>query len=1524
MPTRAYKLNIGYDTQPEFPPIEKSPPSDAGLAWNVFQVAGRIAQTIVAPGSVIPDLAARGTLGAAFRLENDVLAAVDLYTRPKYTFDPSFQLEEKLKEAGLWDDYRWNFVGVHNEQEFLDVAGRIKQEEMDKRLLQAAGPDGFVALALSGLASPVNLLPFVGPGVKGAKAIAMGLGWGLLGGAAQEVPLQMAQETRTAEESTFSIALSTVLGGVLGGAVGYLNKSVDAVARDMYATPGASYIPGTSTPAAGYVRFYHGGAAGSAELGGARFITPDLAYARAYANQSSAPQIYYIDLPEDVAQSTRNLYDEVNGYYVHGEFDVEGAGGLKPFQEEVLPTTTQPYTQIGTGELTEAGAASARRFAGTMKSALGMEEGVLSRISPVTRVLSQKTSKVGAWIMSQLADAGVTLENNAKGIATSVGGTAENRIRTYQARVAESVRELDSQYAQYMLGPTGRPTAVTRLRANLASMAPGRTKLSKKEFKEAVGRAMRQGDQHEIPEVAATAAFVRKTIYDPLFKAAQEAGIFKTQEGEEILDAVVGDVTYLNRDYNITAVQARRAKFESILVAHFERKLQDEFQEALPKLLERLSRIEQRVGDLKLAPDEVNALREQFQAELKGLDEARTPEEIDLEEFIADARSLARDKTLTEQQRKDARDMAKLLEERGGADLAQRNERRRALRRRLRNLNRSFASRQAQQVKKLDKIDRIEELQMNSLNRAMRAGQKFLTKAADASDESMADEIAALRNRFEEAAAKYDRMEERIRELEEAGSPSAPTTVRAQQVLDYAKAAGLSPNDPIYANFLGGRRTRLQPGDTWRKRVEQFIKDNQDRSQELPFDPTPLTDLELQQLAQAGKLTRIAAALEDAEAIAPEDLRALVQEGMDEMLAKVNGLNSRRALRAARLKEQAEDLDPARVQEEIDSLNADARRRYDEFRETWRVRGAEDVDVSEGFRPNFRAHAEEIARTATDRILGSNARLAGMDLVMEPRGAEMARVLDIPSNEIEEFLENDIEHLIAQYVRTLAPDIEIRGKLGDYAPDTGRNMEFTRLNEEESAAHKALDAKLDKNEIRDQAVRDRAHGALSKEYVAIRRDLTAVIGRLRHTWGVPSDPTSFMTRAGRVAMNLNVLRYMNMVTISSIPDVAQAVMKYGLLRTFKSGYVPFIKQLARLDFDNRELRLAGATLDMVLHSRAHQISDVGDYMVRGSRFEKGMEYASSRIGLIALFDVWTTAMKQISGTVANATMMDDLRLLIDGGGTAKQRARSTERLAASGIDAETAQAIWRQITREDGKGANIVDGVLWPNTESWDDPAAVMAYRAAILREVERTIITPGVERPLLSDSTLAGRLMFQFKSFALSSTSKTAIAALQQHDMAVVNGIMLSLAMGTVSYYIAAKLTGGNVEAEMEAALADALSGNKNKGLEKFADEAISRSGLLAAMGMAQDIASTVPAVAPYVTLSGERTSRQAGNDFWQALLGPTYDLGSRLHAGTSWGENGFTSDDARQLRKMVPLQNHFALRQWFDAIEKAFPEPN
>lgn len=1270
-------------------------------------------------------------MGAAFRLENDVVAGVELMSRPEFAAEPGFDLITALKERNQWER-RDRFRGTLSTEELEYRIAKAEKEDQDRQTLANAGWPGLFMAMFAGVLSPTMFLPLT-TAARGAKAFTSGARLGLVSVGAQELVLQASQETRTPEESAIAIGAGTVLGALLGGAKNLLPVGeLDRIANDMYAAPGAETI---ST---------YGSSAGAA-----------------------------------TAAAT-------------------SAGGLKQ-----LPWGTQWLTQIG----------------------------------PVTRALQQNESPIAQWMTAQFGTAGLRLEGNARGIASAAEGTIENSIKLWDANLYRAVVGFDEAWAEYM-GTANK--VFSNVRADAAGLITS-GKMSRREFAQAVGRAMFSGDASDIPQVEKAAQLVRKEIYDPLLKEAQEVGIL-TDLGD------IADASYLNRLYDDDVIQARFGDFVDVMEEHISAKLTQEFQESLEKQIAREGRDSIRADDLERAPEEVEKLREEFEAKLKALEEGKSDEIAEAEETIADLRSQARelrkDKTpRADLERKELLKQARDAEKDLGESFVKFKADRADIRRRLRNLNRNIFIVGRRYAAKLQKIERIEEQQLASLDKVIKAAQRVDRDLEKVSRDKLEDQVEKLQGRFYKLGKLFDDGEERLKEL--VGDP-------------------------------------------------------------LEGDTNKLLDLEAVQEGRADRMTQLANRIEDIEALDDDALRSWIKDAVEESKSAVNALNSRRALRRQRLIEQAKKFDPRKLEAQAKDLRERGSAQRLSLSERFRTLGADDIDLDKGV-ADFSTHARGLAQEIAHKILGTNNRIQGLHLILDKRGPELARMLDIPSNftskagvQFSDFMITDIERAMRAYERTLSADIEIARKFG-----TADAREwFQRLTEEYNAKVDALKEatnkkgeKLSKKEIEERTKK------LSKEYTDLRVGLEALVDRSRHSRGIPKDPRGFATRAGRTMMNLNVLRFMGSVSVSSIPDLGRPVMKYGLTRAFRDGFVPFIARMKKMELSRREAKLAGIGNDPVLHTRAYQLYDMLDEYSHRSKFESGVEYATSRMGVLALFDYWTAAMKQISSGVALGKMSDSLALVIEGKGSAKEIAEATEFLAAAGIGEKQSREIWQEMLSEGG--SDIIDGVRIPNTEAWKNPTAVRAFRAGLRGEADDTIITPGFEKPLWIDGSLGGRMLGQFKSFAMASTTKTMMAGLQQRDMAFVTGTMISLALGAFSYYLWAVSVGGKAYEEMLSA-----------DIDKWADEAITRSGILAVFGEAQRVAENIPALSDFATLSGKRTTRRAGTDITEALLGPSFDLVEKTNA-VLVGLDDPTQSTLHSLRLLLPLQNIFFLRKAFDAVE-------
>lgn len=539
--------------------------------------------------------------------------------------------------------------------------------------------------------------------------------------------------------------------------------------------------------------------------------------------------------------------------------------------------------------------------------------------------------------------------------------------------------------------------------------------------------------------------------------------------------------------------------------------------------------------------------------------------------------------------------------------------------------------------------------------------------------------------------------------------------------------------------------------------------------------------------------------------------------------------------------------------------------------------GAEGViDAIKDLTP---AEIRSLAEETTDVILANSpARvLTPKDLVAGPRGPLKERVLRIPTTLIRDFVEKDVEVLGRRYVATMAADVGLVKKFGS----TDLADQIAKINDEANA--KIAEVKSEK-----------AAKKLDDARKAAIRDLTAIRDRIRGNYAIPDNPDGLLHRASRVVRNLNYLRLLGGMTLSAVPDVGRPVMVYGLTRTLRTAFVPFVKGLKTFKLAGREAKLAGTALDMVLDSRAMAISDIMDDYGRGSKFERGVETLTRKFGIVSLMAPWNAAMKQFAGVIAQTKILQSVEKVVAG----KASKAEIEYLAANGIDANMAERISGQF----GKGGVRDGDVWWANTEAWTDRRAVEAMRAALVRDIDRVIISPGQDKPLWMSKPL-GKVIGQFRSFNIASMQRTLIAGLQQRDAAALNGAILMLALGALRYKLKMDFAGFETSDDPAVWAAEAFDGSGLAGWIMDANN-LSEKWTRGRIGLS--------------AITGEQASRYASRNALGALLGPTFDtVGDAMQVSGSFFAGDWAASDTHALRKLIPMQNLFYIRQLFDQVE-------
>ena len=372
-----------------------------------------------------------------------------------------------------------------------------------------------------------------------------------------------------------------------------------------------------------------------------------------------------------------------------------------------------------------------------------------------------------------------------------------------------------------------------------------------------------------------------------------------------------------------------------------------------------------------------------------------------------------------------------------------------------------------------------------------------------------------------------------------------------------------------------------------------------------------------------------------------------------------------------------------------------------------------------------------------------------------------ARELDfIKDIDFEDFLENDVLTIMTTYMRGVAPDLELYKKFGSV------DLELNDLINGGVGPITRVANNFDKKIA--EATNEAARKKLLKQKNDTLEDLRAMRDLLRGTYMMPSDPSSGVSKAIRIAKNFSA---MTMLTgaMAAAPDIARVVTANGLRNSFGSLFEALTNnQVWKSGLaQNRSI---GESYEFWLSSRAAQIADVGDTFGLHNRFESVTGNLASFNFMINGMSFWNDFVKTSTGIVVGTKILQDAKAVAAGKASVKQK----ERLAKSGIGQAEAESIVAMSDNWQVTDANII-----ANSSKWDNLIAKDAFENALSKEINTIIVTPGLgERPLFMSNQYLS-LLTQFKSFAMSSHQRVLVPALQDADRNVVTQLALMTAVG-------------------------------------------------------------------------------------------------------------------------------------------------
>ncbi len=512
--------------------------------------------------------------------------------------------------------------------------------------------------------------------------------------------------------------------------------------------------------------------------------------------------------------------------------------------------------------------------------------------------------------------------------------------------------------------------------------------------------------------------------------------------------------------------------------------------------------------------------------------------------------------------------------------------------------------------------------------------------------------------------------------------------------------------------------------------------------------------------------------------------------------------------------------------------------------------------------------AKELAEEIVSHIEGSELGRTNMrlrDLVPAAKSFK-DRVIDLPIEQLEPFLENDITKVAKAYVHDVAPRVEMR-KMG---LDPELKAELNLIKDD---YQKLIDATTDVKEI-------------AKLKKRMNRDMADVKQIRDEIFGTFGSKLSAPLEAARTLNHVTMLGGMG---VTSITDGGMLVAQYGLGRFAKTLYKVTTNWSAG-KAANEEMKKMYVGLELENQQRTRAFGGYNSANDNMSTFASRFTYATGVLH-------WTQTVKRIAGIMTMDVMLAKMESYA--AGTLDKA--TTMKISRNGISRAMALRIVDQVKKYGTKPG----GIRIPNIDKWDDAAASLVLRSSIRKHVDMTINTP--KAGMLPSWTHKGiyKLGAQFKSFMFASHLQALIPALQVRDGSALQGMIATLLIGYAMSDLKSKITGRDIG---------------DTPPQRFV-AALNEVGPFALVIEANNISDSMFGYSMQAAVGAPSSFRNQArdNDPFGAAGGATASTLKRMaNIASDIGTWEFDRQTLHNMRVLTPYQNLFYARQTFDRIEE------
>jgi hypothetical protein len=226
-----------------------------------------------------------------------------------------------------------------------------------------------------------------------------------------------------------------------------------------------------------------------------------------------------------------------------------------PGAPPIAPDTLPPSAGVGMESTVGAAATDTRTLQPV--SAFGLEK---LPTDPMSRLVNSPSLAARRSAVDLAEPTGRFVEN-LEGIPTTAGPSLDRlaRLAINQTKVAVG-DTLDRLWKDLRFAGEDAPW-FARARDAIGSLDRPPELPNFDQFKAQVSEALRNGDQHAIPQVQEAAQFIRKTLFDPWKERAIKAGLLPEDIAPKTADS------YLQRVYNKQAIAAQRPEFVNTVLS---------------------------------------------------------------------------------------------------------------------------------------------------------------------------------------------------------------------------------------------------------------------------------------------------------------------------------------------------------------------------------------------------------------------------------------------------------------------------------------------------------------------------------------------------------------------------------------------------------------------------------------------------------------------------------------------------------------------------------------------------------------------------------------------------------------------------------------------------------------------------------------------------------------------------------------------------------------------------------------------